>query len=202
MAASAKIPILAQLRKLGVFTLEASEVLARILRDLPSNAKTLASSVREISKEGRRLARTIIRQIDRSRVKPLDQSSYRNLCKAMNGMLDFLEQASSQCVLFGLDEPIPFTAEIAEVLCRQSREIDAALVGLCSGSPSPSHCEEIIQLKEEVDRLHESSVFNLFDASTDPIEMIKRKQIIDDLGEASKAARYIGYILRPLTLIG
>ncbi len=53
-------------------------------------------------------------------------------------------------------------------------------------------------MKEEVRRLHESCTLHLFDTVKDLLEVIRRKQIIDDLKLASTSARDAECILRSL----
>ena len=199
MKVTARRPIAVQLQQQGVLLLDASELLVKMFGDLSSDSKSLATTISEISQEGSKLVHSLLNRLNSMAVKPVDRNLYYNVSQVMDGIFRLLESVSSRSVLFKLNKPIPFTAEMADTVSQQARAIAAALSGLRNGGPAPDHCEEIIRLRDEVDRLHESSIFNLFQEVKDPIELIKRKQVIDELAKASRAARDVGYILRPLT---
>ncbi len=198
MPALVKESFALQLRKMSVMILDVSEILFRMLSDSPANPEELASQVRVLAAESSKSARSLTNRLNRASVKPLDESSVRRLSDALEAMMKLLEQVSSRSVLFKLRESIPFTAMIAETISQQARRISSLLSESCGSGRAPENCEEMIRLKEEVDRLHESCTLYLFDSVKDPVEIIKRKQIIDDLQRASIAAREVGYILRPL----
>ncbi len=198
MPALVKESFAIQLRKMSVMILDVSEILFRLLSDPPANSENLASQVSELALECRECARSFLNRLNRAAVKPLDEISMRRLSDALKTMMELLEQVSSRSMVFKLKESIPFTAMIAETISQQAHGISSILADNNGGQRSPQHCEETIRLKEQVDRLHESCTLYLFDVVSDPVEVVKRKQIIDDLQRASIAARDVGYILRPL----
>ncbi len=198
MPALVKESFATQLRKMSVMILDVSEILFRLLSDPLANSENLASQVSDLALECRECARSFLNRLNRAAVKPLDENSMRGLSDALRTMVELLEQVSSRSVIFKLKESIPFTAMMAETISQQARRISLILTDSTGGRQSHERCEEMISLKEEVDRLHESCTLYLFDAVSDPVEVVKRKQIIDDLQRASMAARDVGYTLRPL----
>ncbi len=191
-------PSSVELGRLGILILDASELLVRILTAAPRDRHALVGRVMNIADEGRKAHRVFLDRLDRAYVKPLDQDLLRKASRTLEKEMGLLEQVSSHAALFGPRDSMPFSAQIAEVVAQQSRGIVAALSGMRNGGPVRSACEEIIQLKEEADRIHESGTLHLLDEVKDPLEVIKGKQVIDDLHQASRTAREVAYLLRPL----
>lgn len=187
-----------QLRRMSVLTLDVSEILFRILSDPSVNPEGLASQVAVLAKENRKDARSLLNKLNRAPVKPVDERSMRRMSDALEDLMNSLEQVSFRLVVFNLRESIPFTAMIAETISQQARRINSLLSDSCGDGQSAENCEETIRLQEEVERIHESCMLHLFDSVKDPVEVIRRKQIIDDLHRASIAAREIGCIIKPL----
>ncbi len=185
---------------MGELVLEASEHLTRIASNHSPDSKAFALSVKQLKEEGGGLAHAITNLLDRSLVKRLDERFLRSLAKALQDILRRLNQTAAFWSLFELKEPVPYTPDIAETLSRQSRAIKAALSVLDGdGHSLKAICDEIIQVEEEVDRFHELGIRYLIERLTDPVEIIQRKQVIDGLWKASRAARNIGYLMKSLT---
>ncbi len=198
MPVAVKDPFTVDLHRMGVMVLDAAELLVLILADLSQNSQRLSSQVRDVTEEGKRASHSLAEKLDLAAVKPPDMMFLRNTSQALKETLGILQRVSSDLVLFNQKESIPFTAQMAEIISQQSRGIATALSGLRNDGSPLDRCEEIIRLKDEADRLHESSLWYLFEAVKDPIEVIKRKQIINELKLAARAARDVGYLLKPL----
>ncbi len=186
-----------QLRATGRVVLDLAELLSQMLANPVLNSKDPAARVERLARGGRDLVKTFLRMLDHKAVKPFNSRQMRNASKALLKMLALLERASFHLQLLEPKESIPFTEEIARIICRQSRGITSALTRLVDGSEPSEACGEILCTKDDVDRLYESSLCHLFESVNDSIELIKRKQLIDDLIEASKSALKVGYILGP-----
>ncbi len=195
MAIREKNSYMIQLQKMGVLILEASETLSRIFGNRRTDAEALASSVREKAAEGKMLNRSIMDKMHRAPIKPLDQAHIRELSNALNGLMMSLERTTSDSIRLRIEEAVPFGSQISDAIFSQSREISDALSGSRNGGRPVDHFYQVIRLEAEIHRLHESSIHHILETAKDPIQVIKWKEIVDDLQNAAKAARSVAYVL-------
>jgi uncharacterized protein Yka (UPF0111/DUF47 family) len=184
-----------QLEKMGVLVLEAAELLSRFLRHDSAERVFLASRIKEFEQRGDDLARGVIDKLNRAPIKPLDVKLVWDLSQALHNILDLLAVASSRFVLFQIQEPVPFTPDSAEMLLQQSREILACLKAMHSDGHVIEHCAGILRLGNELRRLHETSTVHLFETVTDPIELVKQKEIVDILAQAAEKTRALAHLV-------
>jgi uncharacterized protein Yka (UPF0111/DUF47 family) len=195
MATDSKNLYMVQLHRIAVLILEAAEILPRILSKKSANMEALALRIRDKTAEGRLLSRGLIDKMNRALIKPLDQDCIREGSKALRVMMVSLEKLASDSTRLQIHDAVPLGDEISKTIFHQSREIAAALSGMRNGSGPVEHCKEVIRLGAEVHRLQESSILHILETANDPLQALKCKQVVDDLHNTAKAARYLAFVL-------
>ena len=61
-------------------------------------------------------------------------------------------------------------------------------------------CIEINRLENDADRLFQTAIGNLFDQVKDPIDVIKRKEIIESLERATDMAEDVSNVLESIVV--
>lgn len=185
----------AQLERMGVVVLEAADLLSKFLSQNSPERASLASRIKELKHQGDDLTRGVVDKLNRAAIKPLDEKLVWELSRALDSVLDLLDAVSSRFMLFQIQEPIPFTVDFAELLFQQSQEILASLRAKSDDAQVSEHCAEILRLGNELRRLHETSTMHLFETVTDPIELVKRKEIVDILALAAENTRDLAHLI-------
>jgi uncharacterized protein Yka (UPF0111/DUF47 family) len=75
--------------------------------------------------------------------------------------------------------------ELAQVVTASAKQIRLALVALEHHKGLITHAVEINRLENEADRTHQQAVSRLFDEEKDPLLVIKWKETLDFLEEAT-----------------
>jgi len=101
-------------------------------------------------------------------------------------------------VLFKITDPIPEVPEMATVLLSQVKEISAAVSKLQDNDHVVERCIEINRLENDGDRLFQTAIGRLFDEVKDPINVIKRKEIIETLEHATDKAEDVANVLETI----
>ncbi|MFW9607067.1 MAG: DUF47 domain-containing protein, partial [Prevotella sp.] len=60
------------------------------------------------------------------------------------------------------------------------------------------HCKTLHDLENEADDVYETAIINLFEDEKDGIELIKMKEILNELEKTTDAAEHVGKILRTI----
>jgi hypothetical protein len=87
---------------------------------------------------------------------------------------------------------------MAGVLHSQVREIAAAVEKLQDNDHVIERCIEINRLENDADRLFQVAIGTLFEQVKDPIEVIKRKEIIETLETATDMAEDVANVLETI----
>jgi uncharacterized protein Yka (UPF0111/DUF47 family) len=84
------------------------------------------------------------------------------------------------------------------VLLKQAETIGAAVSNLQDNDHVIERCIEINRLENDADRLFQIAIATLFDEVKDPIDVIKRKEIIETLETATDKAEDVANVLESI----
>jgi uncharacterized protein Yka (UPF0111/DUF47 family) len=170
-----------RLQESVVLILEAAELLSTAPGKDAEERASLVYRIREIERRDRDLAHSLTNDLNHAPLEPPDIKLLGDLIRDLSGILRSIAAASSKFALYQIPEPLPFMDLISETIFYQTGEVLAALMAMRNDGQPLDHCAEIKRLGHELEQLQESSLNSLFDSAADPIELIKRKEIIDSL---------------------
>ncbi len=182
-------------------------LLRRLLAELPEHAP-LAEELAACEREGDRITHDIIHRIGGSRRMwggsggraPFTPGDGYVLATALDDIVDHTEQAGAQLGLYGVEAPMEQAVEFADVLIAAGDPILDALRCLHSGEDLTPHLVEIHRLENEGDRLLRDGVASLFARGTDPMVVIRWKDIFESLEAAVDACETVAHVLEGITL--
>lgn len=175
-----------------MFVEDAQNVLAaaRTLEELfrtYDQRERLASQLRDLEKRGDALSHEIGHKLEATFVTPFDREDIHMLISRLDDILDFIEEVADTCVLYRIDAPTPVAQKQAGIITRQCEELVRALEKLKGFKDVAPHWIEVHRLENEGDRIARQAVANLFNNGTDPIEVIKWKDVYALLEDAIDA---------------
>lgn len=200
MLVGAGKPYLVQLEALGAFIWESGAQLAKILSGGVEERAEFASRINDTARSAHDRSKQLITRLNRSSIKPLDEKTVRALAVMQSEILRGMARASNDFVLYQIGEPGAFLPQISQKLLEQVTLIKAVFAGIPRSDCVLGHCEEIIQLDKEVERLLESGMLNLIASEKDPLEAIKRKQVFDDLKTLAEKVRRLADFVKMLAI--
>jgi predicted phosphate transport protein (TIGR00153 family) len=185
--------------QMTVHILEAAEILGTMLRNpAESDLASLASKIKDLEHKGDELTHSVIDELNKTFITPIDREDIHDLSAALDDVLDLIDGIATRIVLFRIVEPIHSLPEMSAVLLSQAMEIGAALSNLQNNDQVVERCIEINRLENDADRLFQSAIAALFDEVKDPIEVIKRKEIIETLEAATDKAEDVANVLESI----
>jgi len=130
---------------------------------------------------------TIMRRLNQTFVTPFDRDDIYNLASSLDDCMDFMDEAADLIVLYKLDELPARVADQVQVLQRAAELTAEAMPRLRSMSELPEYWIEINRLENQADKAHRKLLAQLFDEITDPIHLMKLKEVVEKLEEAADA---------------
>jgi uncharacterized protein len=146
--------------------------------------RDLAESIKSLEHKGDRLTHELITKLNKTFIVPIDREDIYSLSSTIDDVLDVIESVSRRLVLFKIERIGEASTQLSHLLVRSTSEIVSAISELRNGMKVLNHCIEINRLEEEADHIYHEALAALFEFETDPINLIKRKELLETLETA------------------
>ncbi|RMG57012.1 MAG: DUF47 domain-containing protein [Deltaproteobacteria bacterium] len=179
---------------------------AKLVKELFDNferAEELSFQIKRKESEGDDITHKIIEMLNRTFVTPIDREDIHNLASKMDDILDYMQAVSERIILFKIGGSSQTAREMSEVLVRCAEEIKFAVAmihDLRDSEKIMESCIEVNRLENEADTLLRSAVARLFNEETDPMSVMKWKEIYENLENAVDSCEDVANIIEGVVL--
>ena len=144
-----------------------------------------ADEIKEVEHKCDFLTHEIIQRLNRTFVTPLDREDIFALARSLDDVMDAIDACATLVRLYNI-ETVRFGArELTRLIVDSVEQIACAMRAL-EGRRGVAECAvEINRLENEADRVHQQAVQSLFKDEADAVKIIKWKEILDFLEEAT-----------------
>ena len=160
---------------------------AQLLADLLNNFEDVqakAARLHDMEHEGDETTHTIMRRLNTTFVTPLDHEDIHQLASTLDDVMDHIDAAGDLFVLHKIEVPFPEMKGQADVLIRTAETTRKALQVLPKYSQLSDFWVEINRLENEGDRIYRQATASLFDGNFKAMDVLKWKEVIDELEAA------------------
>ena len=193
---------------LDLFEKAADNVLegARLFHALVSDFRDVELKTRKIKSvetQGDRITHDAIDRLNKTFITPIDREDIHALVSRLDDVLDLIDAAAQRLVLYRIQSPTPELVALSEQLIRPVETIKRALLHLDkskNGQKVLADCQEIDRLEAEADELHRLAISTLFDKEKDPIQILKWKEIYEDLEDATDRCQDVANIIEGVVI--
>jgi predicted phosphate transport protein (TIGR00153 family) len=136
-------------------------------------------------------------------ITPFDRSEIHRLLSAIDDVLDLADAAAERLGLYDVGDVVPEARELAGVLLAQTRKMQEAVRGLRNVKESKvilDACMEMNALENQADTLLRQALAHLFKSGSDPLRVIKWKEILDLIETATDRCEDVANILEGVVL--
>ncbi len=186
--------------QMTVYILEAAEILKKMVAEPQGELQKMATRIKDLEHLGDELTHQVIAELNKTFITPIDREDIHDLSAALDDVLDVIDQTAGRIVLFQIRVPIKEVPEMAAVLLNQVRELSAAVTRLQDNNHVVERCVEINRLENDADRLFQLAIGRLFEEVKDPIDVIKRKEIIESVERATDKAEDVSNVLESIVV--
>jgi predicted phosphate transport protein (TIGR00153 family) len=137
----------------------------------------------------------IIQRLNRTFVTPLDREDIHALARSLDDIMDAIDASATLIRLYRLDTVRSGARELASIITACTREVRLALDSLEGRKGVIIHSVEINRLENEADRAHQDAVSRLFDDEKDPLMVMKWKETLDFLEDATDRCEDVANVL-------
>jgi len=177
---------------------------ARRLRELVfdfSDSPAKASAIKELEHAGDVLTHEVVKKLNTTFVTPFDREDVYALASRLDDVLDLIEAAADRLVLYRIKEPTSGARALVEVIVKTADSVQGAIGCLRTSSQLyHKHGVEVNRLENEADRLLKTLIAGLFADVTDPVEIIKWKEIYETLEEVTDRCEDVVNVIEGIML--
>lgn len=171
---------------------------ARLLEEMMASDPPIADKAYEIKEVEHKcdfLTHEIIQRLNKTFVTPIDREDIHSLARALDDIMDAIDDTAALIPLYHIVTIRPGTRELTRILSESADQVRLAVEALEKRDGVLEHAVEINRLENEADRAHHKAVAQLFEEERDPIAVIKWKEILDLLEDATDRCEDVANLL-------
>jgi hypothetical protein len=176
---------------------------ARLLEEMLAGEKPVwdkADEIKEVEHKCDFLTHEIIQRLNRTFVTPIDREDIHALARSLDDVMDAIDASAAVIRLYSLTSVRPGGRELAKVIYASTVVIHHALSALEHSKGVAAHAVEINRLENEADRIHQQAVVRLFDEEANPIVVIKWKEALDFLEQATDRCEDVANVIESIVV--
>lgn len=176
-----------------------------LLKDLIDDYRDVDLKAKRISDrehEGDEITHAIIRRLNTSFITPMDREDIYQLATALDDVLDSVEAVSELFLLHAIEEPLPQMRAQVAVLAKAAEQTEGALRLLpkMDRERLEPYWIETNTLENEGDQLYRRAVAELFSGEYRAMDVLRWKEVIENLEEALDALENVANIVESVVL--
>lgn len=164
----------------------ATTLFRTFLNDIPQR-KELAAQLADLEHVGDELTSALVKRLNTSFVTPFDREDIYSLAVSLDDVADLIDAGSDHIVLYGLGELPEGVHKQVAILCDLAVLTHEAMSGLKKVGDLEPFWTQTKKAESEADRIHRRLLAELFSGQYEALEVMKLKEVVDDLEDAVNA---------------
>jgi predicted phosphate transport protein (TIGR00153 family) len=178
---------------------ETAALLNKLLTDF-HDPDAAHAEIRQREHEGDEITHEIMRALNTTFVTPFDREDIHRLASGIDDILDGMEAVADMLVLHHIEQILPEMKQQADVLARAADQTYQAMSQLRGFSGLDRYWVEINRLENEGDRVYRKTVAHLFSGEFKAMEVLKWKDLVDQLEAAIDGCEDVANTLESIVL--
>jgi len=182
--------------------LEASDEFNRLMiAPTFKERKTVGITIKSIEKKGDDLTTGILEELDKTFIAPFDREDIATLASTLDDVLDLIYSVSGKIEYYHCTNISTYMKDMVELIHLGCIQIEIAVKGLermKNDNQIMKACKELNKIESRVDDLYHKALSYLFENEKDPIELIKQKEILQNIEKIANKVEDISDIVKTI----
>ncbi|MGH2851191.1 MAG: DUF47 domain-containing protein [Solirubrobacteraceae bacterium] len=183
----------------GANLVRAAELLEEMLTNYP-DARELASVIHDCEHAGDQVVHDLIQRLNQTFVTPFDREDILQLSSALDDIVDFIDEVADYLGVYKIEAPMEQSQQLAGLLVRAARQVARALGQLRGFKNITEYTVEIHSLENQADRVVRDAIGALFEGGTDPMVVIRWKDLYERLENAIDSTERAANIIEGIVI--
>jgi predicted phosphate transport protein (TIGR00153 family) len=161
------------------------------LRDMLERFDDLDARIAEIQlleKRGDDIDREINQRLEDAFITPFDREDIHDRTIQLDDVVDGIQSVAETIVIYGVDRPTDEARQLARILAEQAESLVSALRKLDGLKDLDADLTRVHDLEHQADTLSRAAMARLFRDGSEPLEVIKWRDLYRELENAIDAA--------------
>ena len=179
---------------------QASDTLVEMMQSERSNFEAFAKRVKGFEHECDELTHKITVKLNKSFITPFDREDIFALIVALDDVCDYIDAGARAILMYDIKDVGVHVKHFAKVIQTLAMEINSAVSMLSKPEGLNDHIVEIHRLENEADDVYFRAIGELFQNETDPMTVIKLKELYEILENATDRCESVANIVESIIL--
>lgn len=179
---------------------EAADILVEMMADPDRNYGAYIKRIKDVEHSCDELTHKITTKLNKSFITPFDREDIYHLSVALDDICDYIDAGARAIVMYGITEANVHSKQLARIIQDLSRALHAAVSQLKKPTGMNEHFKEIHRLENEADEVYFRAIGELFKNTTDPVEVIRWKEVYEILEYATDRCESVANIIESIVL--
>lgn len=180
--------------------LTSSAALLRQLFDNPARLDELVAQIKAEEHAADTITYDIMQRIDRSFVTPLDREDIHMLANRLDNVVDLMDGTARRATMFHITDRRAPAVELVDVLVETCGVLSTGVKDIRNPQAVHKAARQVKVLEEKADALYSKAISDLFSGKPDALEVIKWKEIYDNLEHAVDECEDVANVLESISL--
>ncbi|HET9707775.1 MAG TPA: DUF47 family protein [Gemmatimonadales bacterium] len=179
---------------------EAAGKLRELFEAPPERRTPIVEAIKRLEHECDQVTHEVVNRLDRTFITPLDREDIHQLASDLDDVIDTIDGTARRAQIFHLGMAPQGVRQLAEVIGRMTNTLGEAVGRLRKGDDVIKYCVEAKRLEEEGDVIYHEALGLLFEKETNAIELVKWKEIYDNLERTLDEAEDVANVVESIAL--
>ena len=186
--------------QMGAKIEEAANLLVEMLEHGKDEYEVYIKRIKDVEHECDTITHKMTTKLNKSFITPFDREDIYHLSVALDDICDYIDAGSRAIVMYDIGEPNLYMGALAKVIQQLGGQISKAVSMLSRPNGINDHFVEIHRLENEADDIYFRAMRELFRDATDPLLVIKSKEIYEILENATDRCESVANIIESIVL--
>lgn len=180
--------------------IEGSRLLKELMEDY-TNVQQKIERIKEAEHIGDGITHDIALRLNQTFLTPLDREDIHDLASALDDILDAVEAVADRFAIYKITQPTESAIRLGDILYRASVAVGRGVDHIAmSHEEVKEYSVQVNSLENEADRVSRDAISELFEKETNPISVIKWKEIYETFEEGTDRCEDVANVIERIVL--
>lgn len=177
---------------------------SRLLKDMMEHfddPAAQAKRIKDVEHVGDGITHDIATRLNQTFITPIDREDIHDLASALDDILDAVEEVADRFLIYKIARPTDSAIRLSDILYKASVAVGRGVDRVTLSHAEINECSvQVNSLENEADRISRDAISQLFEKETDPIAVIKWKEIYETFEAGTDRCEDVANILERIVL--
>lgn len=179
---------------------DAANVLVKMLAHPDGDYEEYVQRIKNIEHQCDDLTHNVSTKLNKSFITPFDREDIYLMSSALDDIVDLIDDVARAMVMYNVHESTPHARKFAEVIQSMAVELHELVSMLEKPKGLTPRLVEMHRLENEGDDTYQAAIAELFKNATDPLHVIKWKDIYEKLEAAVDRCENVANIIESVII--